>query len=429
MTTLGGWTVHLQAAVQADPHGYDQPGARYNDPAVVYGGADPAGMWVTLDCQVTAVFAAHGGSADETPGLRARLGRLTAALYDPTRTLDPAASPYALLTNPGAPVRLIAVHATLATRIVWTGQVDTWTHDLLEGTGQLSASDNVGFFSGVEVTEFTRPAETSRARYAACAGMVPETLRFTYTGTDVALSEAKFSGDMWSSAITSTSVAEQSMAFFDRTGAFRRLPTMGDFPAGEIIQAVDCDDGVAPLVYSLLSTTTDDDVLANVVQAERLNIGDTDRVPITRSSQDSVYRYGSHPLKHTALPLPNDAALTGWADRVLDLRAFPTVEPTGLEVFILESFEWAARILPTVIGMEVGDALDIRLSSRGEAERWLAVVASVEHTITADEWALRMELLDAPRLALNLGYDAPSSIYGQTKYGRAGDISPMEVPA
>ena len=162
---FGGWTVRLQSQVIPDARGYDAPQALY-DGSTVYD--SDATSWVTLDCQVRSVTCGHGGRLGQIPGVRGSLGRLTAALYDPQRVLDPKVSPYSLLARPGAPVRLVTYPPGNPDPVaLWTGETEEFTHDLLTGLGDLVAHDLVARLAGVSTAEWSRPAEDSRNRYVA----------------------------------------------------------------------------------------------------------------------------------------------------------------------------------------------------------------------------------------------------------------------
>lgn len=423
---FGGWTIHLQAAIQADPHGYDQPQARYGDAKTVYGGTDPTGMWVTIDCQLLSVQASHGGSVDRIPGVRAQLGRLTARLYDPNRVLDPSASPYALLTNPGAPVRLVAVRPGGTIYPLWTGVADSFEHDLLTGEGDLQASDRIALLAGIDVADWSRPQETSRSRYLAILAMVTTPITLAFEGAAVTMSAAKMSGDLWNSSVVTTAESELGIVWMDQTGRLRRRATSG-LPTA--IKATDCDDHVTPIIYTRLSSQSDDDQMANIVTYERVNIESDarlkDREPLISVNHASVSRYGAHALTDTRLTLPDDTALRAWASAVLDLRAKPTAEATGMEVTLTDAFPWTSRSVPSVVGLTVGQPLDITLTSRGEQERWLAAIAGISHSIDTESWVVDLGLVDGPRLAANAGYSNPLSKYNVSVYGRTPGISPV----
>lgn len=391
---FAGWVIHLQAAAAADPYGYDGAQAKYDTAGVVYNADSRARSWVTLDCQLLRVTAGLGGSMEPIPGMRANLGRLTADLYDPGRVLDPAASPYALLVSPGIGVRLVAVQPGSGTVWpLWTGIADVFEHDLLTGEGRLEASDLVALLTGVDVAGWQRPPETGLQRLRAVLAVMPNPVELSYAGTAPALSAAQYSGDLWSAVVRTTAEAEQSIVWLDRVGVLRRVDTAG---LGAAIAASDCDDGTSPIIYTRLTSLVDSDRLVNLVAVDRLSAADANREPLKFSRPTSVSRHGPRSLTETRLALPDDAALRLWAADLLALRAYPVAGITGMSVTVTDLFPWVARTVPAVAGLDVGDVLDVDLTSRGQAESWTVAVAGVEHTITPDSWEVRLELADGP---------------------------------
>jgi len=420
---FAGWVIHIQAAVKPDPYGYDAPAARYNFSDVVYGGATAEANWQTIDCQVLRVSCGHGGRLDQIPGVRASLGRLTANLYDPDRELDPAASPFTLLTRVGVPVRVVAVEPGTGTEYpLWTGRAETWSHDLLTGEGQLVASDNVALIAGVDVANWERPAENAKSRLAAVVAYLPEPMTLVFTGVATSLSASKFSGTLWQ-AVANTSEAEQSITWVDQWGRLRRSDITG---FGTAIQARDCDDGSSPLIYTELTSVTDDEVMTNVAIVDRLNLPENlkEREPLQFQDTTSAAKHGPHSLTETNLPLLDDAALGSWAQRVLDLRAYALSAVSGMSVLITDAFPWVDRTVPAIVAMQVGQVLDIRLTSRGKPAQWTSAIAGIQHTITRDEWVVDLEVADGAKIALNRGYDDPSSIYDVTKYSGSVGVAP-----
>ena len=420
---FAGWIIHLQAAIEGDPLGYNAPAAKYDSPAVTYDNGQMPRQWVTLDCQVTQVTCNLGGQLAQIPGVVGSLGRLTADLYDPNRTLDPASTTYELLMRPGAGIRLTATQpVTGAIWPLWTGMAETFEHNLKTGTGRLVASDLTALFTGVDMV-WERPAETSVQRLQAVRAVMPNPIPLTFSGTATALSNARFAGNLWTSVIENTQRAEQSIIWVDAAGILRRTETQG---LGPPIRATDCDDGVSPIVYYELTSVIDDDLLTNIIQVERTNLPqNVDRQPLWYSNPDSVNYNGPHSLTQTTLPLPDDTALRDWALRVLSLRSTPKAAVTGLVVTIADVFPWVGRTVPAIVGLSVADILDITMTSRGEAERWVVAVAGISHTITPQDWDVAIEVVDGPRLTENWGYNHAQSVYGTSVYAaQAGVVGP-----
>jgi hypothetical protein len=419
---FGGYTIHVQAGIRPDPRGYDAPAAKYNDPTVVYDAGTAEANWQTIDCQVTRVTASHGGNIERIPGMRADLGRLTASLYDPTRQLDPVASPFQLLTKVGVPVRLIVVSPTGVVTPLWTGVAETWNHDLRIGTGQLVASDHRALIAGVDLGDWQRPAESAKTRLQAIVGFLPQPMTLVFTGTPASLSASKFSGTAWA-AVANTGEAEQSIVWVDQLGRLRRSDITG---FGTAIRATDCDDLTTPIIYTELSSRVDDEVMANIVLVERLNVPANlkERDPLQYADINSASQNGPHSLTATQLPLLDDAALANWANRVLSLRANSTPGVSGMSVTISDVLPWVRRTVPAIVGLSVANVLDIHLTSRGKAGQWVAAVAGITHTIVPDTWEVDIELADGAKIALNKGYDDPTSIYDTTKYSGSDGVKP-----
>lgn len=414
---FAGWIIHLQAAIEGSPYGYDGSLAKYDAPGVVYDDGSMVRNWVTIDCQLTRVTAEHGGRLDQIPGMRASLGRLTADLYDPQRLLDPASTTYELLMRPGAPVRLVAIQpGTAAVWPLWSGIAETFEHNLLDGTGQLVASDLIALFTGVDVASWQRPNENAAQRLQAIRTVMPNPIPIIFSGTPTSLSAAQFSGNLWSAVVENTGEAEQSIIWVDQQGRLRRTETQG---LGPPVKATDCDDGTTPIIYTQLTSLTDDDLLANIVQVERTNLPQTvDREPRQYNDPTSVSYNGPHTLSNLTLPLLDDTALANWAAAVLSLRAKPAAGISGLAVTITDAFPWVARTVPAIVALQVASVLDVSLTSRGEPERWAVAVAGIRHTIVPDSWEVEIETVDGPRIVENWGYDAAPSIYDTTVYAR-----------
>jgi len=414
---FGGWIIHLQAAIEGDPLGYNAPAAKYDDAAVLYDTPASPRQWVTLDCQITRVTANHGGQLGQIPGVCASLGRLTAELYDPGRVLDPASTSFELLTRPGAGVRLVAVQPVSgAVWPLWTGVTETFTHNLKTGTGQLVASDLIALFTGVDVANWNRPNEGSHTRLNSILAVMPKPVPFSFHGTAITLAAAQFSGDLWSAVVRNTQEAEQSLIWIDQAGTLRRNETQG---LGPPVRATDCEDGVTPIIYTELSSYTDDELMTNIAMVDRTNLPqDTTRAPLFHSDPASVSYYGPHSMTQTRLPLIDDAALHSWAAAVLGLRANHVQGISGMEILIVDSFPWVARSIPAIVRLSVASVLDVALTSRGESGRWVAAVAGITHNITQKEWNVSLELADGPRLTENWGYNHAQSIYDTTIYAR-----------
>jgi hypothetical protein len=223
--------------------------------------------------------------------------------------------------------------------------------------------------------------------------------------------------------VTSTQAAEQSVIWVDQTGTLRRINSYG---AGSAFKALDCDDGVADLIYTRLESYSDDDFLTNQVSVERLNLPDAskDRDPLIYSHAASINMNGVYALTETRLPLVDDTALANWAQRVLSLRAEPEPAIRGMEILLTDTFPWTARSVPEVIKLSVGSVLATALTSRGDPGAWVSIVASIQHTITPSEWAVQLELADGAAIALNAGYDHVNSKYDTTKYSGGSGVAP-----
>lgn len=425
---FGGWTIHLEAAVKPDPFGYDAAAAKYG--AIVYGSSSAEANWQVIDCQVTRITAGLGGRLDQVPGVRADLGRLTASLYDPQRILDANASPFALLTQVGVPVRLTATSPAGIVNVLWSGVSETWTHDLLTGTGDLVASDGRALIAGVNVTDWARPAETAKQRLQAVLDQLPQPMTLLFTGVPTALSASTYSGSLWG-VVDDIGVAEQSIVWVDQWGRLRRSDVTG---FGQAIAATDCDDGVTSIIYTGLTSVIDDEVMTNIVYADRLNLTEAQksRAPLKFMDGASATKHGPHSLTNNRLPLLDDAALAAWANRILSLRANTLAAVNGLQVSIHDIYPWVARTVTAMVPLQVGHVLDITLTSRGTpAGHWAAAVAGIAHTITPDEWVVDLEIVDGAQIALNQGYDALTSIYGTTVYSGPLGVRPalQEAPA
>jgi len=417
---FGGYTIHLEASVHPDPYGYDAAAAKYG--SIPYGSASGAPNWQVIDCQVIRVSANYGGRIDEIPGMRAELGRLTAELYDPLRILDPTVSPFALLTRVGVPVRLTATSPGGTVTVLWAGVADTWTHNLKDGTGQLTASDNLALIAGTDLGSWVRPAETALARLQAAVAMMPVPMTLVYSGTGTSLSGSSYSGSLWS-MVQDVGEVEQSIVWVDPLARLRRADITG---FGTAVKATDCDDGVTPIIYYELTSVTDDEVMRNVVTVERLNLTEAEkqRPPLTYLDTESANENGAHTLKKLDLALPDDAALGVWANKVLALRDDSVFSISGLSVTITDVFPWTPRTVPAVIGLGIASVLDVHLTSRGKPGNWAVGVAGIAHTITPDEWVVDLEVIDGAKIALNKGYDDPTSIYDTTKYSGPIGVRP-----
>ena len=420
---FAGWIIHIQAAIEGDPLGYNAPAAKYDDPALKYDSGATPRQWVTIDCQVTRITCNHGGSLDQIPGMRGSLGRLTAELYDPNRVLDPASTTYELLMRPGAGVRVTATQpGNNLIWPIWTGMAETFSHNLKNGEGRLVASDMVAQLSGVDAS-FDRPTENSLQRLQSARAIMPNPIPLVFSGTPQLLSNARFSGNLWGSVVESTGEAEQSIVWVDQAGTLRRTETQG---LGPPVIATDCDDGSAPIIYYELTSSNDDDLLTNLVNVERTNLPtNNDREPLVYSNVDSVNRNGPKSLTKTNLPLLDDVALRDWATRVLSLRSTPQPSVSGLSVMMTDVFPWIARTVPALVALSVASILDIRVTSRGAPGRWVVAVAGIEHTITPHEWSVDIEVVDGPRLVENWGYNNVQTVYDTSVYAsQPGVVGP-----
>ena len=421
--TIGGWDIGLEAAVRADAAQYDQ--ARYDAAEAIYDTADGAPDWVPIEASAVSMAAMRGARPGQSPGVVAEAGTLTAELYDPGRAYDPTASGYRSLLEPGAPVRLIARKEGVE-RPIWTGTASRWEHDTLTGEGSLEARDAVARIAAVPLADVARPAEPSPERVAALLNdHMSDAPPLTLTGVGRDVCAATMSGDLWQllAAVVDT---DQSWLWLDAAGALqwagRALPEM--VPA----LFLDAPDPAHPAaaVYTGLPVAVDTDTMVNEVVAARVSAPDGEPGERRHTEQPSRYRYDPHSYSNTALQFATDQEVDRWAADLLALRAYPQPRPLRLVVHVHQDLPWAAPTMDALLALDMGHPVRIRLTARGDAQEWMAVVAGVDHQSTPETWTSTIALALVQTVGRG-GYDAPTSAYDRTTY----DPDPLRelVPA
>ena len=425
MIQFGDYYFYLEAQIIAIEASYDSPTAQYNTDDV-YDSTDQT--WVSINCQTMSLTCSFGGQVEAVPRIHASAGRLSANLYDPNRILDPTFSPFKLLTKPGAPVRLVAVDSESpdepylydeptatydgtavlsATPIpVWTGRVDSFTHDLLDGSGQLSASDCVADFAGQRVENWVRSAETSTARLLAIRGVMYAPPAYSFKGTAIPLSTATLTGDLWQ-ALGTVGESEQSWLWVDQAGTFRRWSR--DATTATPVICSDCDDGTS-LIYTALSTEIDEAYIVNQTHTDRVS-NTTQRPVRVRGSAQSQGIYGVHSISATTLQLATDTALDTWGQRVLDFRAFPQPRIPSLTFTATATLPWETRCVPKMLALGVTSRLQVHLGSRGSpAQMWDVLVTGISHSFSPTTWTMTCSVVPFNVTGGNT-YDEVSALY------------------
>lgn len=415
---IGGWAVSLEAGVDPASAVYDDPVGGY-DRELLYDADGEPGWW-PVDCQLTGFTCDRGASASRSPGVTADAGGLQADLYDPDRLLD-ATGPRGTLLSPGVPVRVVARKGA-GEAVLWSGTADSWPHDMLTGEGSLNASDVVSHLAAVPVTDLVRPAESTPDRLAALLAVAPAPPPFTATGTGRAtLCPATLSGDLWQcmKAVIDT---DQSWLWVGTDGTVRWQGR--DAVRVADLTVVDCpDDGPWDGVYVRLPTDSDDSRLVNIVSARRIQPSTvTDPpAPYVVSRADSVAVHDPQQLENVAVQLGSDVEVEQWAEDTLTMLAYPVPGPTRIVLAVDDSLPWANQTMDTIIGLDIGSVLRIRLTTRGPAQEWVAVVAALEHEADPHSLTTTVRFGRVTEVGVH-GYDASDSRYDSTTFDHPADV-------
>jgi hypothetical protein len=409
---LAGWDISVEVSSR------DTGGAVYDDPGTVYDTARydsvaGVGQWSPIDCQVLSVDCSRGTDAGQAPYIMAEAGRLSARLHDPDRLLDPAYTGTSVFAEAGAPVRVVATPATgdggavydaVGSRydtddvyggasvpvVIWTGTADSWTHDLLTGEGTLAAYDIIDRLAGIDVADLARPGENTVDRVGALIGSLGSQAPQTeYLGAGKPLRAATLSGDV-RSVLSRVVESDMSWLWATASGSLRWMAR--DAPLPDPLLLVDCDDGLS-MVYTQMSTDVGRARIVNEANVQR--IGDEgEQRPGSRKyvAQDSRDKYGPRQYSANDLQLSTDLEVDGWAQALLDLRAYPRPALSTVTVEVQEILPWAVRCLTGLVGVDVGDPLTVSLVSRGDDQLFDTIVVGLSHSIQPGNWTTVLDV-------------------------------------
>jgi hypothetical protein len=403
---ISGTLVWLEARVGGvGDYLYDSQ-ARYDDVAV-YDGEGPEAGWVDLNCQLLSVSCDRGVSEGRGRAPSPQSGQLSARFYDPLRYVDPLLARYDL-----APMTEVRLRSSAGT--VWTGYADEWTYDALTQEGSMSATDAAKVLASYD-TSRDLPAQRSGARAAALLSAVPDGPPSQVAGTGTTLAALTLTGDVWSQ-LAAVAESEGGLLFVagDGTVTFRcrNAPVLVD----EVTILSDCPDPEAQGRYDAFEFEVDDSALVNIISVDRVRGKDEPPQPITASSTASIARFGPSRVSLGTLQLATDSQLWEWTQLALALGAWPVAVPRRLTYRAWDQRGDTAS-LPAYLGLEIGDQVRVRLSSREPRTSWLMHVLAVEHDIQPDAWnvTLRLGLMEPTGTGV---YDGPAeaAVYDESFY-------------
>lgn len=248
------------------------------------------GVWESmtdLGCDVMEMSWVWGAREAMGPLTEVRAGTLTATLYDPERTFDPAnaASPYASFMRVGRLLR-ITVDGTPA----WSGTIYDWSYSHARQAVTFNAEDQLEELSRrpVSIIMAAGPAGTQVEQLLRYAGV---RARF-FGGSSAQRSSHAFRSSLYE-ALFDARFAELGSVWVDHEGyicwAGRGWVPSGPERAliGDQPGAVGCEDVV---------TYMEPAAVRNLVRIDRFDPAGTNLAPVIVRAEASIAKYGERPV-------------------------------------------------------------------------------------------------------------------------------------